>query len=154
MADDGCKEEAVWPMPKFCFEVDFGPGSQAVRFQEVSGLDFETQPIDYRSGNMKIFSTVKMPGLTKSGAVTMKKAIFVADNAVWDWFNAIKMNTIERRTVSIRLLDEHGKATMTWRLKNAFPTKITGTDLKTDGNEVAIESIEIANEQLVIENGG
>jgi len=38
------------------------------------------------------------------------------------------------------------------RRNNALPRKITGTDLKAEGNEVAIESIEIAHEGLTIEN--
>jgi phage tail-like protein len=62
------------------------------------------------------------------------------------------MNTIERVPVTISLLDEAGAATMVWTLTNAWPTKITGTDLKSEGNEVAIESIEIAHEGLTIAN--
>ena len=62
------------------------------------------------------------------------------------------MNTIERTTITISLLDENGGNTMVWTLKNAWPTKVTGTDLKAEGNEVAIESIEIVHEGLEIEN--
>jgi phage tail-like protein len=64
----------------------------------------------------------------------------------------IKMNTIKRRTVLIKLLDENGKVTMQWQLNNAWPTKITGTDLKSDGNEVAVDTLEICHEQLVVTN--
>jgi len=42
---------------------------------------------------------------------------------------------------------------MTWTLNNAWPTKIQGTDLKADGNEAAIETIELAFETIVIANG-
>ena len=62
------------------------------------------------------------------------------------------MNTIERKTVTISLLDESGAPTMVWTLNNAWPTKITGTDMKSDGNEVAVETIEVAHEGLKIEN--
>ena len=62
------------------------------------------------------------------------------------------MNTIERIPVTISLLDEEGAPTMVWTLENAWPTKITGTDLKSDGNEAAIETIEIAHEGIKIEN--
>ena len=58
-----------------------------------------------------------------------------------------------RLSVTISLLDEARKPTMIWTLTNAWPTKICGTDLKSDGNEVAIESIEVAHEGLKIENG-
>jgi phage tail-like protein len=121
-------------------------------FQEVSGLDTEAQIIEYRAGDSKEFTTVKMPGLKKSGNVTMKKGVFKSDNKFWDWFSKMKMNTIKRVPVTISLLDEGGAPTMVWTLANAWPTKITGTDLKADGNEAAIESIEIAHEGLVIAN--
>lgn len=62
------------------------------------------------------------------------------------------MNTINREDVAIKLLDEEGNPTMVWSLKNAWPTKITGTDMKSDGNEVAVETLEIAHEGLTIEN--
>lgn len=152
MADDGSAQStSIWPIPKFHFQVKWD--SEVMSFQEVSGLDIESQPIEYRAGDSPEFSTIKMPGIKKSSNVTMKKGVFKSDNKFWDWFNQIKMNTIKRIPVTISLLDEEGSPTMVWTLANAFPTKITGTDMKSDGNEVAIESIEIAHEGITIENG-
>lgn len=146
-------DEGVWPMPKFRFEVDLGTDMQSVAFQEVSGLDVENQIIEYRKSNSSLFSTENMPGITKNGNVTMKRGVFVNDNNFWKWFDQIKMNTIVRRTVVIKLLDERGAVTMQWTLNNAWPTKITSTDLKSDGNEVAVDTLEIAHEKLTINNG-
>lgn len=152
MADDGSAQSTtVWPIPKFYFQVKWD--SQVMSFQEVSGLDVEAQPIEYRHGDSPVFSTIKMPGIKKSGNVTMKKGVFKSDNKFWDWFNQIKMNTIKRLPVTISLLDETGAPTMVWTLANAWPTKITGTDMKAEGNEVAIETIEIAHEGITIANG-
>lgn len=154
MADDGSAQSTtVWPLPKFYFEVkwDGGAGTGMVSaFQEVSGLDTEAQPIEYRAGNSPVFSTIKMPGIVKSSNVTLKKGVFKSDNKFFDWYAKIKMNTIARTAVTINLLDESGAPVMSWKLTNAWPTKITGTDLKSDGNEVAVETIEIAHEGLVI----
>lgn len=151
MADDGsAQSKTIWPLPKFSFQVKWD--STVMSFQEVSGLDVEAQPIEYRSGDSKDFSTIKMPGIKKTGNVTMKKGVFKSDNKFWAWFNQIKMNTIKRVPVTISLLDEGGAATMVWTLANAWPTKITGTDMKADGNEVAVETIEIAHEGLTIAN--
>jgi phage tail-like protein len=151
MADDGsAQSKIVWPMPKSYFQVNWE--STVMSFQEVSGLGIESQPIEYRNGDGKEFSVIKLPGLKKFGSVTMKKGVFKADNKFWDWFNQIKMNTIKRVPVTISLLDETGSPTMVWTLQNAWPTKITGTDLKSDGNEVAVETIEIAHEGLTITN--
>jgi len=149
----GEKQDNVWPLPKFRFEVDLGVKDvKAAQFQEISGLEAETQIIEYRHSNSPKFSTIKMPGIAKYSNVTMKRGIFVKDNSFWDWYSKIKMNTIERSTVTIKLLDEEGKPTMVWTLENAWPTKVTGTDMKSDGNEVAIDTIEIAHEGLTMAN--
>ncbi|MBW2937635.1 phage tail protein [Aureisphaera sp. CAU 1614] len=150
MATDGSKEGSTWPMPKFRFEVDLGTELEGVAFQEVSGLDVENQIIEYRKNNNPIFSAENLPGIVKYGNVTMKRGVFVNDNAFWNWHKEISMNTIKRRTVLIKLLDENGAVTIQWQLNNAWPTKITSTDLKSDGNEVAIDTLELAYEQIII----
>lgn len=151
--NDGSNQAPIWPMPKFRFEVDFGTDQKGVPFQEVSGLDDETQVIDYKIGKSAIFTPVKMPGISKCGNVTLKKGVFVNDNTFWKWQDEIKMNTIKRRTVVISLLDESGNVSMQWQLKNAWPTKITSTEVKLDGNAVVIDSIEIVYEKIVITYG-
>ena len=142
-------QDNVWPLPKFYFTVQLGDDS-SVNFQEVDGLQSETQVIEYRHGNSPIFYPIKMPGLGRVGNVTMRKGIFVNDQKFWAWYSEIKLNTIKRRTIVISLLDETGTPKMTWTLNNAWPTKIMGTDLKSEGNEVAVESLELAYETLAI----
>jgi phage tail-like protein len=139
----------LWPLPKFHFKVEWGSGN-ILSFQEVSGMDVQSEEIKYRAGDSPVFSPVKMPGLKKYSNVTMKKGVYKGDNKFWEWLNEIKMNTIARKNVIISLLDEEHNPTMIWTLKKAWPTKITGTDLKSEGNEVAIETIEIVHEGLEI----
>lgn len=149
MADDGSAQStATWPLVKFAFQVKWD--DTELVFQEVTGLNAETQVIEYRGGNSKTFSTVKMPGLQKFGNVTLKKGIFKGDKALWDKFTAVKMNTFKRSTITISLLDEAQGVAMTWTLLNAFPVKITVTDMKADGNEAAVETMELAHEGLSI----
>jgi len=150
MADDGSAQStSVWPLPKFRFEVKWD--GDVMSFQEVSGLDMEAQPIEYRAGDSKAFSVVKMPGIKKYSDVTMKKGVFKSDNKFFNWFKEIQMNVIKRKAITISLLDEAGAPVMTWKLENAWPMKISGTDLKSTGNEVAVETIVIAHEGLTIE---
>ena len=151
MADDGSAQSSTLsPLPKFRFEVKWE--DTVMHFQEVSGLDVEAQPIEYRHGDGPQFSVVKMPGIKKFSDVTMKKGVFKSDNKFWDWFNEIKMNTVKRKPITISLLDETGAPTMVWTLANAWPNKISGTDLKATGNEVAVETIVISHEGLSIYN--
>ena len=83
----------------------------------------------------------------------MKRGTFLADNEYFTWWNSVKLNTIERRDITISLLNEEHAPVVVWKVKNAFPIKVQSTDLKSDANEVAIESIEIVHEGLEIQNG-
>jgi phage tail-like protein len=149
MADDGSAQNAIWPLPKFYFNIDLGDGTLH-GFSEISGLESEVKPIEYRHGDSKTFSPIKMPGLRSVGNVTLKKGTFTKDSVFWDWFNQSQLNIIKRMTVIINLLDENTAPKMTWTLMNAWPTKLTGTDLKSDSSEVAVESLEIAYETLTV----
>ncbi|HEX8580179.1 MAG TPA: phage tail protein [Allosphingosinicella sp.] len=149
MADDGSKQGTNWPLPKFFFNIDLGDGKKQ-GFSEVTGLESEVKPIEYRHGNSKVFSPIKMPGLRSVGNVTLKKGTFTKDSIFWDWFNQSQLNIIKRKNVVISLLDEKATPKMTWTLTNAWPTKVTGTDMKSDSSEVAVESIEIAYETLTV----
>jgi phage tail-like protein len=149
MADDGSAQSAAtWPLIKFSFQVKWD--DKEIIFQEVTGLTSETQVIEYRGGSSKVYSTVKMPGIQKFGNITLKKGIFKGDTTLWDNYALIKMNTIKRSTILISLLDESNAVAMSWSLLNAFPCKITVTDMKSDANEVAVETMELAHEGLTL----
>ena len=149
MANDGSAQSAAtWPLVKFSFQVKWDDAEFI--FQEVSGLSSEAQVIEYRGGNSKVYSTVKMPGIKKFSNVTLKKGMFLGDKNLWDKYNLIAMNTYKRATITISLLDEKQAVAMSWTLTNAFPVKITVSDMKSDGNEIAIESLELAHEGLKI----
>ena len=152
MSDEGSSQSTTtWPLPAFPFNVAIGrTDAFNGSFSEVTGLSSETSSIEYRHGNNVIYSKIKMPGLTKVGNVTLKRGIFKGDNSFWTWYNSIAQNTIKRQNVVITLLDEKSTAAMTWTLTNAFPTKITGADRKTNGSEVTVETIEMAFETMSI----
>jgi phage tail-like protein len=141
---------AEYPVPKFHFQVEWG-GSK-IGFTEVSGLDITTEVIEYRDGASPEYSKVKMPGQRKYSNITLKRGTFKGDNEFYSWFNTVNLNQIERRNLTVSLLNENHEPVVVWKVKNAWPTKVTPTDLKADGNEVAIESLELAHEGLTIQN--
>ena len=143
---------AVYPIPVFHFTVQWG-GKNA-GFSEVSGLTQEVQLIEYREGSSPDYSTIKMPGLHKYNNITLKRGVAKGDNDFFDWLNTVKLNTIDRRDLTISLLDENHKPVMTWQAHQAFPVKVEGPGLKSSGNEVAVESVELAHEGLVLKNPG
>jgi len=141
---------ANYPLPAFHFKVEWG--GQNVGFTEASGLTQEVQLIEYRDGNSPDYSTIKMPGLHKFNNITLKRGIMKGDNEFFKWLNTVKLNTIERRNLTISLLNEEHEAVMVWKAVNAFPVKVEGPGLKASGNEVAVESIELAHEGLTLQN--
>ena len=149
-AGTGAEQDQFWPIPKFYFSVDIGDFTD-LPFQEVSGLDIETEVIEYRHGNSPNHSSIKMPGLMKFSDITLKKGVFADDNSFYEWISGISLNTYERLTVVIRLLDETATPRMTWTLTNAFPKQITPTVMSSQSSEAAIESMVLAHEGLVAE---
>ena len=144
----GEKQNNVWPLPKFHFEVKID--KEEWFFQEVSGLESEVEVLEYRHGKSKQFGPFKMPGMKKVSDVTLKKGVFTGDTRLFQWFKEVKLNTIKRKTVIISLLNENQKAEIVWTLGNAFPKKIESTNLNAQGNEIAIETIVLSHEDLDI----
>ena len=141
---------AQYPLPKFHFRVEWG--GTRIGFTEVTGLEVSTDVIEYRDGASPDYSKIKMPGMQKFGNITLKRGIFKSDNEYYSWWNTHALNTIERRDITISLLNESHEPVVVWKIKNAWPVKVQSTDLKGDGNEVAVETIEIAHEGLTMQN--
>lgn len=141
---------AQYPLPVFHFNVAWG--GQRVGFSEVSGLTQENQAIEYRDGSFPEYSSIKMPGLRKFNNITLKRGVVKSDNEFFKWLSTVKLNTVERRDIVISLLNEEHQPVMVWKVQNAFPVKVEGPQLKASGNEVAIESIEVAHEGLELQN--
>jgi len=141
---------AEYPISKFHFQVEWG--ATTVAFTEVSGLDITTEVIEYRDGASPEYSKIKMPGQRKFSNITLKRGTFKGNNEFYNWFNTVNLNQIERRDLTISLLNESHEPVVVWKVKNAWPLKVTPTDLKADGNEVALESLELAHEGLTIQN--
>ncbi|MBS1630601.1 MAG: phage tail protein [Bacteroidetes bacterium] len=139
---------AQYPIPKFHFLVQWG-GSR-LGFSEVTGMDIQVEAIEYRDGYSPDYSKIKMPGLHKFSNITLKRGTFENDTEYYTWIKTVNLNKVERRDVTISLLNENHEPVITWRVHNAFPVKVQASDLKADGNEVAIETLELTHEGLDI----
>jgi len=137
-----------YPLTKFHFEVSWGSGNMS--FQEITGLEMTREKTEYRGGLDPGFVKQQIPGMKTFGALTLKRGTFAGENDFFEWWNGDPMP--ERRNLTISLLNTSGTPVVTWKIARAFPTKVTGTDLNAGNNEVAIESIELAHEGIVIEN--
>ena len=146
-----------WPIAKFHFRATID--GNAISFQEVSGLDQETQVIEYRHGDSDEFHMSKRAGLMKFTNVIFKKGVFQDDGRLLELFNKVYQDKAyygkadTRMDILVELLDEAGDTMMHWNIVKAFPIKLQGTTMKSDSNEVAIETIEFAHEGITVEMG-
>ncbi|WP_046755825.1 phage tail protein [Kordia jejudonensis] len=143
---------AIYPLPKFHFQVEWG--GTKIGFQEVTGLDKEFEILQYREGSSPEYNKISMPGMVKYTDIVLKRGVFRGDNEFYAWMQENKLNVAERRDITISLLNEAHEPVVVWRVKNAWPMKIQSTDLKAEGNEVAIETLTVAHEGVEWENLG
>ena len=133
------------PYKNFSFRVEID-GLVSAGFAEVSGLSAEADVIEYREG-ADTTSTRKLPGLVKYSNVTLKRGI-TASRELFDWWKTVVNGKVQRRSVDILLLDDEGNDVLRWVLHEAWVARIEFGDLEAEGNDVAIESIELAHERL------
>jgi len=140
---------ATYPIPVFHYKVSWN--NQDIGFSDVSGLTQEIQAIEYRDGLMSgNTAPLKRPGLKKVNNITLKRGIVEKNNDLFNWFNNNGAPNVERRDITISLLNDEGNPVMVWTISQAWPSKVEGPGLKATGNEIAIESIELVHEGISV----
>ena len=136
---------ASYQYGRFRFKVEID-GLEAGGFSEVTGFDASIDVMEYREGDM-VQTPMKMPGLKKYGHITLRKGL--ADTTVlYDWITAGIEGEVERKTLTITLLDQTESPVASWQIINAWPVKYTGPDFNATSSEVAIETLEVAHEGM------
>jgi phage tail-like protein len=133
------------PYKAFNFRVEID-GVTLAAFSEVSGLESQTEVIEYRTGTER--NTVrKLPGLTKHANLVLRRGV-TQDAELWNWRKTVVDGQVDRRNGSIVLLDDDRAEVLRWNFFDGWISKWVGPTLNAKGNEVAIETIEIAHEGL------
>lgn len=159
----GSASSLYYPLTKMNFLVTAENVSGIAAFSEVTGVDASVDVIEFRQGNSGSLSPVKIPGLVKHGNVTLKMG-YTSDQDFKKWIQdcvSSQRPALKRQSVSIELIDVANKdapealvvgsvGKTVWVLKNAWVCKYTGPDLNASSSEIAIESVEIAYEELTI----
>jgi phage tail-like protein len=137
------------PYSAFNFVVEIN-GAQVAAFQEVSGLDSENTPIEYREGADKLNSVRKLPGMEKYPNLTLKRGL-TGTTVLWDWRKEVRDGGTAFppvRDVVIKLQNEKHEDVYQWSLTNAWCSKLSGPALNAKGNEIAIETMELAYDRI------
>ena len=144
MADTGSRDD---PYSSFRFKVSID-GIAVAGFSEVGGLTSETDVIEYRNGD-ETNTVRKLPGLRKYTNISFKRG-YTKSADLWKWRKTVVDGKTERKSGSIVLMDEAGNDALVWEFAAAWPTKWEGPAMNAKNNEVAIESMEIAVESLIL----
>lgn len=139
---------AIYPVPTFHFQVEWG--GDRIGFTDCSGLKFTVEAIEYRDGDSPNYHPIKLAGMHKFANITLKRGIFIGDNQLFQWFSAVNLSNPERRTLTISLLDETHAPVLVYTCLNCWPVSFDGVSFKSTGNELAIESVEIACESYTV----
>ena len=140
------------PYGAFNFIVTIG-GDPIAAFQEVSGLDSENTPMEYREGADPFNTTRKLPGMEKYPPCTLKRGI-TGSLYLWTWRKEVRDGSSSFppvREVVIELLNDQHDSVFKWKLTNAWCSKLSGPALNAKGNEIAIETMELAYDRLDVE---
>jgi phage tail-like protein len=117
----------------------------------VSAISTEVTVTEYRNGNAKEDSPMKITGLNKASDVTLKRGVIGALD-LYGWLNDIRNGSQNsRRTVTIQLQNEQHEVVQTWKLLRACIVKHTSGPFNARASDVAIEEIVLACERLELE---
>ena len=151
------KEEikTTYPLPVYNYRVEVG--DQTIAFSEASGLSigFETKtykesPVESGAPGPRI---MHMPMQPTAVNITLKKGVVraVSVNTFYKWINSTQINQIEKKDISIRLCDETGAPVISWKVMNAFPTKLDAPSFTADANDVAVETMTLMADGITME---
>ena len=135
----------------FLVEIEAGQGQEvSAGFAEVSGLNAEVTVAEYRNGNANTNYVTKVPGIHKSGDVTLKRGVIGATN-LYDWLEQARAGSLDaKRNIVVKLLSEDRADTVvSWKLRGVLPIKWTGPTLTAKGGgDVAMEEMVLSVETL------
>ena len=135
------------PYAQFNFILEI-EGTTAAGFAEVGGLSMEQDIIEYREGS-DTATARKLPGLRKYGNISLKRG-YTQNRELWNWRKTTIDGLTERKSGAVILRDEAGEPALRWEFREGWVSKYEGPALKATANEAAMESIEIAVEDVAL----
>jgi len=137
------------PYLDFNFVVEIDQVASA-GFSEAELPEGRIEAIAYREGTDNRSAARLLPGRVEYGPLVLRRG-FAGDATLFNWWRSVAEGSLDRRNVSIVLLDEQRQEVARWNLRRAWPTKYTGPSLNALGNEVAIETLELAHEGIELD---
>jgi phage tail-like protein len=116
-------------------------------FTECSNMAIKVDVVDYREGGTSQV-VHRLPGRVEYEPITLRYGL-TASTELWNWMMTAVKGKVERKNVSILILDADGATEVTrWDLVNAWPSQWRGAPLDAMGREAAIEELTLVFETL------
>jgi phage tail-like protein len=147
--------KTAYPLPVYNYRVEID--GEAVAFSEVSGLSIGYETTTYKESPTASGSpgprVMYMPAQGTAATVTLKKGVVRTSSlaSLFGWINSTQINQVDKKDIYVRLCDEQGAAVISWKVINAFPTKLDAPTFDASSNDVAIESMELMGDGILIE---
>jgi phage tail-like protein len=144
-----------YPLPSYNYKVEIGGKTYA--FSEVSGLSIQIETTTYKQSPTEDDKAgpiqLHMPAQRQPATISLKRGIINNSDirALYAWMAQIQVNTIEKKDIVVRLLDEAGKPVISWKVLNAFPKQLDAPTFTANSNEVAIESMTLMADSVTLE---
>ncbi len=138
-------DSSSYPPVSFLFQLSIDGDTAA--FQEASGINMDANPEEIPSGGENRF-THKLPRAAQYTNLVLKRGLISKESSIWKWCQETLSgeldSPIKTKQVVVQLVDAQGKGLTSWTFYNAYPVKWSASDLKSTGNEVAVESLEFS----------
>jgi phage tail-like protein len=144
-----------YPLMVYNYRVDID--NTSISFSQVSGLDLAFETVTYKESPSVSGKSgpniLYMPGMIQPVNITLQKGLVkgVSMKVFYDWINSIGMNRVDKKDITVHLLDEVGATVISWKVIDAFPTKLTAPSFDANSNEVALESMELMASRVIME---
>jgi phage tail-like protein len=115
-------------------------------FAEVTGGDSTVDVIEHREGG-DLLTPRKLPGMTKHGNLVLRWGL-TPDLELYEWHREVVRGEIRRRSGSVVALDSRRQEVARWNFVNAWPSKYDMPDFNAEGNDVAVENVELVHEGI------
>ncbi len=144
-----------YPLVTYNYRVDIDGASFS--FSKVTGLDLSFETITYKesfaAGGKVGPNIMYMPGQIQPVNITLEKGLVKGKSipVFYEWINDIELNRIDKKDIVVHLLDETGSTIVSWKVIDAFPTKLTAPSFDASSNEVALESMELMAFRVTME---
>ena len=143
-----------YPLPVYNYRVEIAGAS--IAFSEVSGLNIGYEITTYKESPTAATPgprTMHMPAQVTPPTITLKKGLVRGKSlqSLYAWIQTVAINQIDKRDIFVRLCDEKGAPVISWKILNAFPTKLTAPTFDAKSNDVAIETMELKADAITME---